>query len=91
MRKFNFTIVFDLGFEKAYLSRVTDCRGNESFQRSKEYEFGYHEFKDADGFKASVKRYTERYGCATKVILNGDHIDGYQAETLCEFIVNEVL
>lgn len=91
MRKFNFTIVFDLGFEKAYLCRRIDHNERVFFERTKEYQFGYHEFKDADSFKASVKRYTDKYGAPTKVILNGADIDGYQAETLTEFIVNEVL
>lgn len=91
MKKFNIVICFNIGFDNAFLSRVTDSQGNESFTRSKEYEFGFHEFKDADGFKASVKRYTEKYGAPYKVVLNGDDITGYQAETLAEFIINEAL
>ena len=91
MKRFNIVICFDLGFEKAYLSRLTDCSNNEVFTRSKEYEFGYYEYKNAEAFKSAVKRYTDKYGAPTKVILNGDDIDGYQAETLTEFIVNEAL
>ena len=87
----NFTIVFDLGWEKAYLSRVTTSNGVTCFERSKENEYGSHDFKTAAAFVKSVERYWERYGAPTKVILGGDHIDGYQAETLAEFICHEVL
>jgi hypothetical protein len=85
----NICIVFNLGGEKAYLSRATYRDGSTSYQRAKEYQFGYHEFKDVNGWKASIKRYTEQYGAPEKVILNGNDFTGYNAETLCEFIVNE--
>ena len=89
--KMNIVIVFDLGWEKAYLSRVTTSNGKTHFERSKENEFGSHEFETAADFVKSVGRYWKRYGAPTKVILGGDHIDGYQAETLAEFICHEVL
>ena len=90
-QKKNIVIVFDLGWEKAYLSRVTTSNGETHFERSKENEYGSHEFKTAAAFVQSVERYWERYGAPQKVILGGDHIEGYQAETLTEFICYEVL
>lgn len=91
MKQVNFTLVFDLGFEKAYLTRRTDCRGRVFFERSKEYEFGSYEFKTVAAFKASYKRYTDKYGYPVKTILNGAHIEGYQAEEVANFIINEAL
>jgi len=89
----NFSIVFKIGFGNAYLSRVTDCKGNVTFQREKDEQFGYHYFKDANGFKRSIERYISKYGEPTKVILNGVHIKGYYGEqmTLCQFLMEEIL
>ena len=90
MEKMNICIVFSLGYEKAFLSRTKSHRTGElEYKRSKEHEFGYHEFKNVESFKASIKRYTDKYGAPVKVILNGDDFEGIQAETLCEFIINE--
>ena len=91
MRKMNLSIVFKIGYGNAYLTRVTDCRGNESFNRRKDEQFGYHTFKDVNGFKRSVERYIAKYGQPYKVIVGGAHIKGYEAENLCRLIMEEVL
>lgn len=90
-RAMNFSIVFKIGYGNAYLTRVTDCRGNVSFIREKDTQFGSHFFKDADGFKRSIERYITKYGEPTKVILGGADIKGYEAENLCHFIMEEIL
>ena len=87
----NLSIVFKIGYGRAYLTRVTDCRGNVSFIREKDTQFGSHSFKDADGFKRSVERYIAKYGQPYKVIVGGAHIKGYEAENLCRLIMEEVL
>ena len=87
----NFCLVFNLGFEKAYLSRSTDYKGNTTFQRAKEYQYGYHEFNDVKGFKDSVKRYIKNYGYPVKVVLNGVDFTDYKLEVITDLLLNEVV
>ena len=84
----NYCICFDLNGENAYLNRFDSQDGTTRLTRSKEYEYGFHEFKNTKSFKASILRYLDKCGYPTKVVLNGVDITGAQAEVVTEFIIN---